>query len=401
MLELESAQEQILACIRPLPGETIPLTGAAGRVLAESIQSKVPLPLFDNSAVDGYAVQTHDVAAARIDAPVSLQLRGEVAAGEVFSGTVAAGACVRLFTGSPLPAGADAVVLQEDTRVAPEEPGRVWFLDGAKPWENIRLQGEDIRPGTSLGESGEPVRFGRLALLAAAGVKEVRVGTRPVIGLLATGNELAAAGEALAPGRIFESNRVLLAALLAQAGATPKVFPLVPDSANATLEALRQAFKECDSVVTTGGVSVGEWDFVKSAFSHLGGQVDFWKVSIRPGKPFVFGRLDEKFLFGLPGNPVSALVTFLLLVRPALRRWQGATDVSLPSHAGVLAESLANATERRHFMRVRCDREGHVRIAGTQGSHMMSSLAQADGLVDVPPKTTLAVGTSVRVLRWD
>jgi molybdopterin molybdotransferase len=153
--------------------------------------------------------------------------------------------------------------------------------------------------------------------------------------------------------------------------------------------------------VTTGGVSVGELDFVKSAFEQLGGRIEFWKVSIRPGKPFVFGRLGEKFLFGLPGNPVSALVTFLLLVRPAIRRWQGAGDVTLPSHPGRLAEPLANAADRRHFMRVRVDPEGQVRSAGTQASHILSALAAAQGLVDVPPRTTLAAGSGVKVLRWD
>ena len=401
MLELEAALEQILACIRPLPAETIPLSKAAGRVLAGSVTSPVPVPLFDNSAMDGYAVLARDVAAARAEVPVKLLRCGEVAAGGMFSGNVEPGTCVRIFTGSPLPNGADAVVMQEDTRIDPGQPDLVWVLDGVKPWENIRLRGEDLKPGATLGARGDVIDIGRLALFAATGFKEVCAARQPLLGVLATGSELLEAAEPVAPGKFFESNRILLAALLERAGALPRVFPLVKDTLSATRAALEQAFQVCDSVVTTGGVSVGELDFVKSAFEQLGGRIEFWKVSIRPGKPFVFGRLGEKFLFGLPGNPVSALVTFLLLVRPAIRRWQGAGDVTLPSHPGRLAEPLANAADRRHFMRVRVDPEGQVRSAGTQASHILSALAAAQGLVDVPPRTTLAAGSGVKVLRWD
>jgi molybdopterin molybdotransferase len=222
---------------------------------------------------------------------------------------------------------------------------------------------------------------------------------QPVVGLLATGSELLEAGQTAQSGKIFESNRITLAPLLARAGAVPRRFPLVRDTLEETRNALTSAFAECDAVVTTGGVSVGELDFVKSAFEQLGGALEFWKVSIRPGKPFVFGRLGEKFLFGLPGNPVSAAVTFLVLVRPVLLRWQGAERVEMPSHPGTLSEPLANVGDRRHFMRVIADEQGAVRPASGQASHQLGSLAQANGLVDVPPKTILAAGTNVRVLR--
>ena len=173
------------------------------------------------------------------------------------------------------------------------------------------------------------------------------------------------------------------------------------DELTATTQALVAAFEQCDAVVTSGGVSVGEMDFIKHAFEQMGGELQFWKVAIKPGRPFVFGRYRGKLLFGLPGNPVSALVTFLLLVRPALLRWQGATDVSLSVHPGVLTEPLVNHGERRHFMRVRLDPAGRVRSAGGQASHMLGSLAAANGLVDVPGNTTFAAGAAVRVLRWD
>lgn len=401
MLELEEAQAHILAALAPPTSEIIPLSDAAGRVLAERIQSPLDLPVFDNSAMDGYGVRAKDIASARPESPARLRLAGKVAAGEVFAGDVASGTCVRLFTGSPLPRGADAVVMQEDTRLDPSAAGEVLFLTAASPGENVRLSGEDVKRGALLVEAGKVLTVGRLSLLAAVGLMRVSVGRQPVVCLLASGSELRDAGQILAPGQIYESNRASLAALVRRAGAIPQVLPLVADTLAATRVALTEAFDQCDAVVTLGGVSVGEMDFIKSAFEEIGGQLQFWKVAIRPGRPFVFGRYRKKFLFGLPGNPVSAVVTCLLLVRPALLRWQGATDVSLPAHPGVLLESLANHGELRHFMRVKVDAAGRIRSAGRQASHLLSSMARANGLVDLPAHTTLAADTVVPVLRWE
>ncbi len=401
MLELEEAQAHILAALAPPTSEIIPLSDGAGRVLAERIQSPLDLPVFDNSAMDGYGVRAKDIASARPESPARLRLAGKVAAGEVFAGDVASGTCVRLFTGSPLPRGADAVVMQEDTRLDPSAAGEVLFLTAASPGENVRLSGEDVKRGALLVEAGKVLTVGRLSLLAAVGLMRVSVGRQPVVCLLASGSELRDAGQILAPGQIYESNRASLAALVRRAGAIPQVLPLVADTLAATRVALTEAFDQCDAVVTLGGVSVGEMDFIKSAFEEIGGQLQFWKVAIRPGRPFVFGRYRKKFLFGLPGNPVSAVVTCLLLVRPALLRWQGATDVSLPAHPGVLLESLANRGELRHFTRVKVDAAGRIRSAGRQASHLLSSMARANGLVDLPAHTTLAAGTVVPVLRWE
>ena len=401
MLELEEAQAQISAALAPPTSEIIPLSDGAGRVLAERIQSPLDLPVFDNSAMDGYGVRAKDIASARPESPARLRLAGKVAAGEVFAGDVASGTCVRLFTGSPLPRGADAVVMQEDTRLDPSAAGEVLFLTAASPGENVRLSGEDVKRGALLVEAGKVLTVGRLSLLAAVGLMRVSVGRQPVVCLLASGSELRDAGQILAPGQIYESNRASLAALVRRAGAIPQVLPLVADTLAATRVALTEAFDQCDAVVTLGGVSVGEMDFIKSAFEEIGGQLQFWKVAIRPGRPFVFGRYRKKFLFGLPGNPVSAVVTCLLLVRPALLRWQGATDVSLPAHPGVLLESLANRGELRHFTRVKVDAAGRIRSAGRQASHLLSSMARANGLVDLPAHTTLAAGTVVPVLRWE
>ena len=397
MLDLETALNRLLESLPPPTVERVPLTASAGRFLAEKIFSPLDLPSFDNSAMDGYAVRAADVRGARTESPATLKLAAKIPAGEMFSGELLAGDCARIFTGAPLPRGADSVVMQEDTRA---EGGVVSFLDEAALGENVRRCGEDVKRGGMLAEAGEEISPGRIALLTATGFGTVTVGRRPNVALIATGSELREPGQPLLPGQIYESNRAMLTPLITRCGGVPKVFPIVPDTLEATKAALQNAFSSSDIVVTSGGVSVGELDFVKAAFESLGGELHFWKVAMRPGKPFVFGRLGEKFLFGLPGNPVSAFVTFLLLVRPAILWWQGAKKISFPTHPGVLGEALSNTGDRRHFVRVRADATGKFFSAGKQASHALCSLAAADGLLDVPPRTTLAAGSSVTVLRW-
>ena len=399
MLELEEAQQRILSAVKELKEQSVALDQAAGRFLATTVHSPIKLPPFDNSAMDGYAVRASDVESASPRSPVTLKLVGKIAAGECFPGKIQPGTCARIFTGSPLPAGADAVVMQEDTRV--NEDGRVSYLDSIKPWENVRFVGEDVKLGAVLAQKGDRLTAGRLGLLAGTGITEVQCARQPVVGLLATGSELQEPGSSLPAGRIYESNRTSLAAMVAHAGGAPKIFPLVPDTLDATCAALNHALDECDLIVTSGGVSVGEMDLVKHAFVDLGGTTEFWKIAIKPGRPFVHGHCRGKFWFGLPGNPVSAFVTFLLLVRPALLRCQGAGNVNLPTYQGTLAEPLMNRGERRHFMRVKMDEAAAVRSAGVQASHMLSSLAEANGLIDIPPQTTLVAGMTVQVLRWE
>jgi molybdopterin molybdotransferase len=218
-----------------------------------------------------------------------------------------------------------------------------------------------------------------------------------VVSILATGSELREPGATLAPGQIYESNRAALRSLVQLTGARVQVLPLVRDTLAETTAALASALTSSDVILTSGGVSVGEADHVKEAFTRAGGEIDLWQVAIKPGKPFVFGRCGDKFLFGLPGNPVSALVTFALLVRPALLRWQGAERVNLPVQRGQLTEPLANRGGRRHFIRVVLEPDGRVRPAGLQASHALRSLAAANGLVDVPPGGVLEAGSEVRV----
>ena len=397
MMTLEEARERMLQQIAPLGVEQVALAQCAGRVLAEDFTARIDLPPFDNSAMDGYALRAEDVRSATPENPATLNQIGETPAGGTFSEMVEAGQCVRVFTGSPLPAGADAVVMQEDTRADGQV---IHVLDATKPWENIRLRGEDIRSGGKILCAGNRLGAGHLGLLASQGTGSITAFGSPLVGVIATGNELREAGAPLTGGEIYESNRVMLSALLRNDGLRATVFPIVADTMDATCAALRLAFAQCDAVITAGGASVGTHDLVKQAFESLGGHLHFWKVAIKPGKPFLFGQLAGKSLFGLPGNPVSALVTHLMLVRPALMRMQGATELLLPTHPAVLGEPLGNRGDRCHFMRVWVDHQGAVKPSGMQASHALGALAQANGLVDVPPHTTWPAGTPVAVHRW-
>lgn len=392
---------RILAEVRaPLPAESVPLTEAAGRITRGAVTAPLDLPPFDNSAMDGYAVQAADVARAGAGQPVTLKVIGRSVAGAGFAGSVASGQAVRIFTGAPLPAGADAVVMQEDTRTEPAAPALVQVLDPVKPWENVRFRGEDVRAGETVVADGVELTAGRVALLAALGFGSVTVSRRPRVALLATGSELQAAGETLKPGEIYESNRAGLTVLARRAGAEVIRQPLAPDEPHALARSLAAALAAGDLVVTTGGVSVGETDHVKSAFESLGGRLEFWRVRLKPGKPMAFGVCGGRLFFGLPGNPVSALVGFTVFVAPVLRALQGARVTAGAGVVAELAEPLVNRGDRRHFLRVRLDDDGRVWSAGAQASHALKAVAEADGLVDVPPDTTLTAGTKVRVLRW-
>ncbi len=401
MLELEDALKKILFTVEPLGTETLPLEESMDRFLASPVISQIDLPPFDNSAMDGYAVRAEDVQSASRKNPAVLKLIGTVAAGESSAPGVNSGSCIRIFTGSLLPQGATAVVMQEDTRTVSADANQIEILDSVKPWENIRFAGEDVKSGAVLLRTGHKLTASACSLAAACGFSSMSVFRKPVVGLLATGSELVAAGQPLEPGRVYESNRIGLSVLARRSGAIPKIYPLVKDSLQTTASALNTAFEECDVVITSGGVSVGEFDFVKSAFEKIGGELSFWKIAIKPGKPFVFGRLRDKLLFGLPGNPVSALITAFLLVRPTLLRMQGAEKIAPLRHPVTLCDSIFNYGDRRHFIRISIDADGSAKPVKIQGSHILSGLAEADGLIDVPPKTVLTARSTVNAIRWD
>jgi molybdopterin molybdotransferase len=398
MISVEDACARILAAVQPLSPIDLALRQAYNSYAAADLFAKVDLPGFDNSAMDGYAVRFADLKTASAESPVILQCIARIAAGEHLSSPISAGQCARVFTGSMMPEGADAVVMQEDVVLA--DGGGIRFVEAAKPLENVRLRGEDVRKGSKIVSAGEKLTAARLGLLAASGHASASVHRGCRVALLATGSELSEPGVELRPGGIYESNRTMLGAFLAPLKCGIDDHPIVRDDLQSTIAALRTAFGSADLVVSSGGVSVGEYDFVKQAFQALGGSVDLWQIAMRPGKPFTFGQVNGKFLFGLPGNPVSAFVTFLLLVRPAILKMHGARNYGQAMIEGELAESIVNRGDRRHFVRVRFE-NGKIYPAGGQKSHMIGSLSQANALLDVAPGAELKAASRAKVILWE
>jgi molybdenum cofactor synthesis domain-containing protein len=414
-MRLEEARERMLAGLEPLPAESVPLEAALGRVLAADVAARLTLPRWDDSAMDGFAVRAVDVAGASAASPVRLRVVGEVAAGHVPSGSVEPGTAMRILTGAMLPAGADAVVPVEDTD-APAGvaalPERVAIRAAAAPGAHIRRAGSDLRAGTPILSAGRRLRPAHVALLAAAGHAEVAVHRRPRVGVLSTGDELVPPGAPLPPGGIPDSNGVGTAALAEAVGAIVERLGIARDDREDVLARLRIGLARTDVIVASGGVSVGAHDVVKDAFETVG-RLELWRVAVQPGKPLAFGRAPspegsrEVLFFGLPGNPVSSGVTFELFVRPVLRRLAGLHD---PLGRSVVRARLLDAAHssagRRTFLRVTLARDPQeptrwvARLAGGQGSHVLSGLAAADGLAVVPEEVAqVAEGAELDVIR--
>lgn len=412
LLSLDEARTRILAGVVPPGIETVALEEALGRVVAEPVVSRLTLPPWDNSAMDGFAVRAADVDGAAASSPVVLRVVGEAAAGHMASVEVQAGTAIRILTGAPLPAGADAVVPLEDTDARPssvELPSEVAISVAAPPGAHIRRAGSDLRAGALLLAAGTVLDAAAIAVAAAGGHGSVTVHRRPRVGVLATGDELVPPGTRPGPAQIPDSNSAGLLAQAREAGADARAFGIARDSLRSVVARLEDAVAWADVVVVSGGVSVGAHDVVRDAFERLG-RVEIWRVAVQPGKPLAFGRTSGSrgvLLFGLPGNPVSSFVTFELFVRPVLRTMAGRSDAwareVVPAR---LTDRLAKAPGRRAFLRVRLEpRPGEdpphaARLAGGQGSHVLSALAAADGLAVVPENVDAAeAGSVVDVLR--
>ncbi|HEX6736204.1 MAG TPA: gephyrin-like molybdotransferase Glp [Azonexus sp.] len=392
MLSFEEALAKLLAAARPVEEvRSLPLTAAAGRVLAVAQQSTVASPPLDNSAMDGYAVRVADIPAAGTRLPVSQR----IPAGSVGS-PLQPGTAARIFTGAPVPPGADAVVMQE--RCAPDEAGVV-VNHVPRSGENIRRAGEDIAVGAEILPAGIRLRPQDIALAASAGLPELPVHRRLRVGVFFTGDELYQPGEPLPPGGIYNSNRYALRALLEGLGCEVRDLGTVPDTLAATREALRKAAADNDLIVTSGGVSVGEEDHVKPAV-EAEGRLDMWKIAIKPGKPLAFGEVRKAdgaaWFLGLPGNPVAAFVTFLMLVRPFVLRLQGVARVT-PRPLELRADfDWLRPDARAEFLRAALNEQGGVDLFGNQGSGVVTSLCWADGLVLTRPEQTIRRGDPVR-----
>lgn len=382
MLSVDEAQSRVLAGVQPLPAERVPLLQAFGRVLAEEIRADKDGPPFANSAMDGYAVQAADTVGAGPDWPARLRVLGDVPAGSVFAGAVAPGTAVRIMTGAVLPAGADAVVMVEYTEGAGIE---VQVRRPVSPGENVRPQGEDMRAGDLLLSPGAMLGPAQVGICAAAGRPEVSVSRVPSVAVISTGDEVVAPGEPLPPGKIRNSNLYALAGQVVEAGARLHSARHAGDDGGALREALREA-AGADLIVTSGGVSVGDYDLVKDVLAELG-EIQFWRVAMKPGKPLTYGTLLGKPLLGLPGNPVSSMVTFELFARPALRRMLGCAELFRPQVPATLAGRVRHHKGRREFVRAMTTPTPagfQAAPTGEQGSGILTSMLRANSLAIVP-----------------
>lgn len=394
MLGVEQAIAELLAHARPLDElETLALADAAGRVLAQDVTAVADVPGFDNSAMDGYALRGSDIDTAQ---GAGLAIVQRIPAGQV--GTpLPAGCAARIFTGAPLPEGADTVAMQEHCRV---DNDRLYLERAIAPGANVRPRGNDISAGNTVLEAGTLLRAAHLGLAASVGVAGVDVYRRPRVAIFSTGDELVEPGNPLGPGQIYNSNRFQLGALLRAQGCTVIDLGMAVDTFAATRYMLQTGAEQADVVITTGGVSVGEEDHVKAALESVG-QLTLWRIRMKPGKPLAFGRIGATPFIGLPGNPVSAFVTFMLFARPFLQALAGRTPTT-PHTFPVRAGFGHTARQRREYVRVRLrDDPERGPVAETfprQGSDVLSSVAWADGLVEVAEGTTVQDGDSVRFL---
>ena len=401
-MSLDDALAQLLASVSPLQAtESIATLEADGRVLAADVVSELHVPPQDNSSMDGYAVRCADVLAAGAVLPVSQRIAAGAAGSALLPSTVA-----RIFTGAPIPLGADAVVMQEDcTALDASADGQPHVTVNAVPavgqW--IRRAGEDVARGAVVLAHGQRLGPAALGLAASVGMAELQVVRRPRVALFSTGDELVMPGQKaphdMPPGAIYNSNRFFLVALLRRLGCEVTDMGIVPDQRAATEEALRSAAQSHDVILTSGGVSVGEEDHIKPAVQALGA-LDLWQIAIKPGKPFAHGRIGNAHFLGLPGNPVSSFVTFLILVRPFLLKLQGVTDIAMKTIAVRADFTWARADKRREFLRVRRNAKGGLDLFPNQSSGVLTSAVWGDGIIDNPPGKTIAPGDLVQFVAF-
>jgi molybdopterin molybdotransferase len=412
MIKVEEALDYILSCIRRLDSQPVPIREGLGRVLAEDVFSGVNIPPFANSAMDGYAVRAGDVAGAGAGSPVRLRVAGEIPAGAVWDRPLEPGAAIRIMTGAPVPPGSDAVVPFELTSEGRGETDlandRVLVYQPVKPGDHVRRAGEDIHAGQRVLNAGHVLRPPDIGVLAAMGLPRVKVVRRPRVAILATGDELVDVDEPMTPGKIRNSNEYTKIALVQRYGGVPVPLGIARDTTEDLTAKIREGLAQnVDLFLTSAGVSVGDYDMVKNVLAAEG-EMHFWQVAIKPGKPLAFGSVQDVPLLGLPGNPVAAMVAFEVFARPAILKLSGYTRWDKPSVRAVLDEDVYNSG-RRHYMRAQVRREAdgyRVTTRGSgvqvQGSGILSSLIWANGLLVVPEEVTfLQAGSPVDVWMLD
>jgi molybdopterin molybdotransferase len=392
LLSVDDALARLLAEAKPVADiEDVPALEATNRVLARAQRSTMDVPPMDNSAMDGYAVRMQDLKSPGARLRIAQRIQAGAVGTKLEPGTAA-----RIFTGAPIPSGADAVVMQEHCSVEGDE---VALKKNPKRGDWIRLTGSDIKKGGEILPAGKRLLPQDTGLAASVGIKALPVYRKVRLGLFFTGDELVMPGEPLAPGRIYNSNRFTLRGLGEVFGCEVRDYGIVPDSLEATREMLRRAASECDVVVTSGGVSVGEADYVKPAV-EAEGRLLMWRIAMKPGRPLAFGSVKSSFFIGLPGNPVSSFVTFLIFVRPFLLRTQGMAHVEPRAMQARADFDWAEPDARREFLRVKWNAQGGLDLYPTQDSAVLTSTAWADGLVDNPAGQAIRKGEMVRFLPY-
>ena len=394
MLTVEEARKRMLDTVSVSATEKRGILDCLGHVLAENIHAEEHIPPFNNSAMDGFAVIAEDVRGASEETPVSLAVIESIAAGYAPTQRIERGQASRIMTGAMMPVGADAVVMQEVTQFDGEQ---VRIAEAVEKAENVRFTGESVRSGDLVMSSGKLLRPQECSMLASLNRSEVQVYRRPRVAVVSTGDELTPLGNALEPGKIRDSNRYGICAQLREAGCIPIDMGIARDDEEETERIFRDGLNRADALITSGGVSVGEHDVVKTVLAKLG-EINFWRVAMKPGKPQAYGIADGKPIFGLPGNPVSSLVVFELFVRPALLKMAGHSNPFRPTFKAKLEEAVANKDKRTNFMRaIITQREGenYAKTTGPQGSGILYSLVLANGFIVIPPSVSLKSGDEV------
>ena len=410
MITVEQALEKVLSCVEVLDREEKPILECLGQVLDEDVYSPLDVPPLDNAAMDGYAVQAESTRGATQSSPAVLDVIGEVSAGAISQQEVGPGTAIRIMTGAPIPQGADSVVQFEDTDEAlrPQRPiSQIGILKEVKKGLNVRRAGEDISRGQLVLEKGTPLRPQEIGVLASIGKATAAVIRRPVVAILATGDELVEIDQPLPQGKIYNSNSFSLAAQVARYGGIPKILGIARDQEEELEAKIRQAL-DSDLLLTSGGVSMGQYDLVKDVLAKQG-EISFWTVRMKPGKPLAFGLIngDRKRVphLGLPGNPVSSMVTFELFARPAILKMMGQRNLSKTMIRAISESKIENTDGRRVFARAVVRREGdhyYARTRGPQGSGILTSMTQANGLAIVPEDVAaVEEGEIIQVLMLD
>ena len=398
MILVKEAQKIILGKIQPLEPEKIPLLNTLGAVLQEDICAQRDNPPADNSAMDGYALRFNDISSIGQNNPLSLKVVEDIPAGQKPRKSINPGEASRIMTGAVVPGGADTVVMVEDTK---KKNGSVSILKPQKKGSHVRKQGEDFKKGDILLSKGDLVTSSNIAIIATAGYAKLSVNRKPVVAILSTGDELVDVDAKAEDHQIINSNTYLLASQVLESGAKPMLLGIVRDRKDDIKEKLKSANK-ADIIVTSGGVSVGDYDFVKDAIQDLGSEIVFWKIAMKPGKPLTFSMLSKRPLFGLPGNPVSSFVSFEQFVRPAILKMSGHTDIFRKTIRATLTEGIKKKDDgRRHFLRstlTYINGSYSVSALSGQGSNMLASLASANSLLIIPEsETELKSGQQVEV----